>query len=510
MLKEKIVYKDTLPINVLTAEIDEYPIHFHEDMEVVYILKGMITMRNGCYTQVLKEGDIYIFNDREMHSFEKIDGEENMVMMLQIDLTYFGIYYDSLKNSFYVTDQNSDDDEALDGLRTIMARVMMELLQKGYGYEENIIESIHNLIGAMEADFKYFLLEDGRFVNEVTKRGNKVLAGRLNRIVDYMYDNYYRKLTLGEIADREHLSIYYLSHVIKEATGLSFQDLLSFIRVEESEKLLLGTNKKISTIAEETGFSAVRYYVKHFETWFGMHPSEYRKKYTGKVRGGESNGVLRRCTPTEIEEAIRTQEKKVYTDYMKKQKPAPVIVDLDMNDTVAKWEKSPKSAMEKIFERKINEPMSGLYRIMASLGEDVLAKEKGYIVTVDRARGGISLLIFNMEDQLGSKLMKLKDKKEIYEALAAYDVEMEALFRINNLSGEFKAYSYRFKPESYLAAYRHLIEKDDKGDMRKAILENWNSLPEVESRLLNATETLSIRTTLKGFCGELILIEPVG
>ena len=65
-------------------------------------------------------------------------------------------------------------------------------------------------------------------------------------------------MCIRDSASREHLSIYYLSHVIKEATGLSFQDLLSFIRVEESEKLLLGTNKKIGAIAEETGFSAVR------------------------------------------------------------------------------------------------------------------------------------------------------------------------------------------------------------------------------------------------------------
>ena len=30
MLKEKIIYKDELPINVVTASIDEYPIHFHD------------------------------------------------------------------------------------------------------------------------------------------------------------------------------------------------------------------------------------------------------------------------------------------------------------------------------------------------------------------------------------------------------------------------------------------------------------------------------------------------
>ena len=50
MLKEKIIYKDQLPVNVVTADIDEYPIHFHDDMEVVYILEGSVIMRNGYYT----------------------------------------------------------------------------------------------------------------------------------------------------------------------------------------------------------------------------------------------------------------------------------------------------------------------------------------------------------------------------------------------------------------------------------------------------------------------------
>ena len=34
MLKEKIVYKDELPVNVTTANIREYPIHFHDEIEI--------------------------------------------------------------------------------------------------------------------------------------------------------------------------------------------------------------------------------------------------------------------------------------------------------------------------------------------------------------------------------------------------------------------------------------------------------------------------------------------
>ena len=339
MLKEKIIYRDELPINVITANIEEYPIHFHDDMEVVYVLDGSITLRNGYYTYNLKQGDVYILNDREMHSFEST-GEDNMVMMLQMDLSYFSRYYDNLKNNFFVTEMEDDSDESLDILRGILARIMMEVLQKGYGYEHKVIESTHNLIACLMSDFRYFVMEDGKFKNEVKNKGNKILAGRLNRITDYMYDNYNRKLTLSEIAEREHLSVYYLSHVIKESTGLSFQDLLSYIRVEESEKLLLGTNKKIGTIAEETGFSAVRYYIKHFEHWFGMHPLEYRKKYIGKIFSREIEAKYTRCSPEQIENAIRRQVNGVYADYLDKIKVKPTIVDVDIYDDYAEVLKS--------------------------------------------------------------------------------------------------------------------------------------------------------------------------
>ena len=49
MLKEKIIYKDELPINVVTANIIEYPIHFHDDMEVVYVLSGSVILKNGYF-----------------------------------------------------------------------------------------------------------------------------------------------------------------------------------------------------------------------------------------------------------------------------------------------------------------------------------------------------------------------------------------------------------------------------------------------------------------------------
>ena len=509
MLKEKIVYKNELPVNVITANIEEYPIHFHDDMEVVYVLEGSIRLRNGYYTYTLKQGDIYILNDREMHSFENT-GESNMVMMLQMDLSYFSKYYDNLKNNFFVTDMEDDSDESLDVLRNILARIMMEILQKGYGYEHKVIESTHNLIACLMSDFQYFVMEDGKFKNESKNKGNKILAGRLNRITDYMYDNYNRKLTLSEIADREHLSIYYLSHIIKEATGLSFQDLLSYIRVEESEKLLLGTNKKIGAIAEETGFSAVRYYIKHFEQWFGMHPKEYRKAYIGKIISREIEAKYTLCTPAKIEEAIRRQVKGVYADYVDRYKIKPVIVDVDVYDNYAEVQKGP-AVLAETMERDVNSVLAEPYFKLLDMGENLIASGRNYMITTKCKYPGkltsLSILLYNFDDNVWETLKNISGRGDLLRIARKYEDEIEFLVRCTGFSGEFNAIRYRIDRDNFTRRIENSMNPQKESDTRENFINKLMTEPAVSSARYTSSDALSIRSTFKGIGAELILLD---
>lgn len=511
MLKEKIIYKDELPVNVITANVEKYPIHFHDDMEVVYVLDGSINLRNGYYTYTLKQGDIFILNDREMHSFENT-GEDNMVMMIQLDLSYFSRYYDNLRNNFFVTDMEDDSDESLEVLRTILARIMMEVLQKGYGYEHKVIESTHNLIACIMSDFQYFVMDDGKFRNEARNKGNKILAGRLNRITDYMYDNYSRKLTLGEIADNEHLSIYYLSHIIKEATGLSFQDLLSYIRVEESEKLLLGTNKKIGAIAEETGFSAVRYYIKHFENWFGMHPLEYRKKYIGKIISREIEAEYTRCTPAQIEDAIRKQVKGVYADYADKMRIKPVIVDIDIYDDYAAVENKPP-AIGEIMSREVNRIIAEPYNKLMEMGESVIASGENYIVTTRCKFPGqldsISILVYNFDENVGRSLRRILYEEDLLRLARNYNEEIEFLVRCTGMSGDFRIMRYRLERDNLINRLKDSTNPSTESDIRDMFIRKLSSDARVSSDDYTSSDALSVRTTFKGMGAELILIDKI-
>jgi AraC-like DNA-binding protein len=432
-----------------------------------------------------------------------------MVMMLQINLSYFSNYYGNLKNNFFVTDMH-DDDESLDVLRNILGRIMMEVLEKGYGYEHKVIESTHNLLACLLSDFQYFAMEDGKYINETKNKSNKVLAGRLRRITDYMYENYTRKLTLNEIADREHLSIYYLSHVIKEATGLSFQDLLSFIRVEESEKLLLGTNKKIGAISEEMGFSAVRYYIKHFKTWFEMHPQEYRKKYTDKPRNRENMAQYIRCSPQEIEDAIRKQVKGVYSEYIKGKKPDPVIVELDIQSALEKGNTG-ELFICSLLEKDNMKPIARPYNLMKSLKEKPLTSGSNYIITTSSQNpeeiNSISILVYNINDFIKNDLQNAENREKIYEICSQYDEEGEFLIKCQGLSGDFNVSRYKISQKNIVTAYQEGLRAPGVASKRETLISSWSTLPDVEFSSITTSEALSIRSTMRGISAEIILID---
>ena len=63
----------------------------------------------------------------------------------------------------------------------------------------------------------------------------------------------------------------------------SFNDYLNFVRITEAEKLLVSSDKTVTEIAYETGFSSSSYFIKIFERYKGMPPSAFRKKFLSKA-----------------------------------------------------------------------------------------------------------------------------------------------------------------------------------------------------------------------------------
>lgn len=482
MLKEKIHYGDRLPLNVAVVHIDEYPIHFHDDLEVIFVLDGRIILKNGYYNYEMKAGDIFILNDREIHSFQKTGGN-NIVLMLQFDMNYFKKHYPSLNNSFFVTDTNDTDDEDLETLRELLASAIMQDNAGNLGYEQKLIEIAHNIISCLMENFQYFAIEDGRFVNETKNKSNKILASRMNRISDYLYENYSRKLTLQEIADNEHLSIYHLSHVIKQSTGLSFKELLGFIRVEESEKLLLGTDMSINAISEASGFSATRYYVEHFKKWFGADPREYKEKYKGKVSSRKTLAVMSRANKLETGDIIKKYYSDVYYDHHKKDKEPSQALDITIQ--TEEIQNIFDTPLYKILTSHDMKHASQLLHMLKSLNEPVIASGPNYIATSKDNGEYLSVLVYNIKN------------------------DSEILVRLSELSGKYSFKRVALSPENIQAKKESSMESFGKNYRREGLFRQLAATPSVETSVVTAVKTLNIVMSLSGLSGELILLDKI-
>lgn len=274
MRREYTTYPSDMPLTLSYVTIRDYPIHWHNTIEILYVLKGKINVTIDTDTYEIDENELEIINIDESHRiYSDVDNE---VLIFHIDPYFFEKYYTDIENMFFYTntsDEGAQEGEKYDDFRTYLAIILCEAIQKGDDYDKEIEKTLVELLFHLINNFHYLIYD-----NEEIKENESQLE-RYHRIAKYIYNNYNNNITLQDIAKKEFLSTHYLSHEIKYATGYSFTDLINLTRVEESVKLLLDSDKTISDISEEVGFSHTRYYNKHFKAYYKCTPLQYRKKF---------------------------------------------------------------------------------------------------------------------------------------------------------------------------------------------------------------------------------------
>ncbi len=97
----------------------------------------------------------------------------------------------------------------------------------------------------------------------------------INKTIEYMSQNFRKKITLKELADISQKSVSYYGKTFKKVLGVTPIDYLLSIRIEYAKKLL-ENGSSVSETASLCGFSNLYYFSKAFKTREHMSPSQYR------------------------------------------------------------------------------------------------------------------------------------------------------------------------------------------------------------------------------------------
>jgi|GEM_PF-294002 len=255
------------PLEVLVIEIHSRMPHGHADLEVGLLLKGSITALLDTESFFVPEGGIYLINRGQMHALSSED--DNLVIVFQVP-----------------SDVYLSLDKKLENMR-----VKVPLLAEGALHDE----AYRLLISAARLYFSEdpykelkcttlvlqlltLLLENQiLFLDEHSEVGTNYLnAKRMTRITEYISEHYTEKITLRDLAEREHLSEYFISHLVSDMLRMSFQDYVTYFRFRHALAFInRRPEAKILDIALDAGFSSTRYLNKAFEKYLRIDVKGY-------------------------------------------------------------------------------------------------------------------------------------------------------------------------------------------------------------------------------------------
>ncbi|MEA4889140.1 MAG: AraC family transcriptional regulator [Clostridiaceae bacterium] len=132
-----------------------------------------------------------------------------------------------------------------------------------------------NLINTLLTD----LYIESKKENSNTKTLPFEYPNPVNTVINFIEQNYFRKITLDELSSITYLSTYYLLRLFKKYTGYTPGEYINKYRLDFSKKLLLEPELTIKQIALNLGFNTHSYFSKLFRQSTGLSPEQFRNSH---------------------------------------------------------------------------------------------------------------------------------------------------------------------------------------------------------------------------------------
>ena len=104
----------------------------------------------------------------------------------------------------------------------------------------------------------------------------------INELVEWMNHHYQESITLEKLASISNISPFHLQRMFKHSKKMSPLEYINKVRLEKATSFLIDTDKSITAIGMEVGFSNSSYFSTSFKRETGFTPIMFRKKYKTK------------------------------------------------------------------------------------------------------------------------------------------------------------------------------------------------------------------------------------
>lgn len=237
-------------------------VNFHRDIEFIFVIEGQIQIIIDDNMYILNKHDIILINSCSEYS---VNVPQSAIICV---VTYSSQFVcDLIGNTQCSFECNSvkDKKRSYQKLRAIFQQLVYYSV------------SGKHKTSCIEQSILYRLLDE-----LIEKHLITVLMSdddiRINKILNYIHRNFQNSLSLSELAEQMFISTSTLSRILKKHTGTNFADYVNNIRIKYAAQELKNSDKNITQVAVDSGFSNLSVFNRIFKEAYFLTPSDYRKK----------------------------------------------------------------------------------------------------------------------------------------------------------------------------------------------------------------------------------------
>lgn len=232
--------------------------HFHENIEIIYILSGSRTLITADKKHQLRSGDLAVIMPYFPHEYNFSGGGECKWVGISPHLFKEMFADNNFATGFAIVKKG----EALPDISTLVSLIFLN---------KNAHEKIYykSLISALLQEIKPLL---------TIEKTSGITTG-CAKIFEFTLNNYRNPLLCTETLSKQFgIPKRDVAEFFKKTTNMPFCEFLNNVRADESA-VMLAENPQLSVgeIAYKAGFGSIRTYNRFFKARYSLSPTEYKK-----------------------------------------------------------------------------------------------------------------------------------------------------------------------------------------------------------------------------------------
>lgn len=261
----------------IPLDFSSVPLHWHEEMEIIYIKKGQGMIMVDLENHPVSAGTLVLILPKQLHAIGQYED--------------FSMEYENIIFHPDILFSKKSDDCSSDFLLPLFTNMISlptlitpelpnyEMLAKCIDGADEICKTYPKAFQfAIKSQlFSFFFLLFSTCADMANLPKNKRSLDKMKQIIKYIECNYMEKITIADIASEIGVSSSHFMKFFKNTMGTSFIDYLNEYRLAMASRLLLSSDASVLDIANEVGFDNLSYFNRLFKKRFGLAPTNYRK-----------------------------------------------------------------------------------------------------------------------------------------------------------------------------------------------------------------------------------------